>query len=269
MKNNSITAHMIVKNDDQWVWYAINSVLPFVDRFLIIDTGSSDKTIEYIQSIKDNKIEFEKIPVSNPTELVYLRNRQLSQTRTTWLWMVDADEIYPQKTAMEIIKSLDYKYAGVIVPRLDCLGDIYHYQPDESVGSYSLPGVIGHYNLRLINCTIPGLHISGSYPNEGFVDQDSLPLVNYSPDKFYVTKFRYFHTTYLNRSSLGKNLNQTLHRKKYKIELGKPVPALDIPEIFNEKVPKNIPIPARRSLPYVLIAALMTPAKILKRRLLK
>ena len=47
---------MIVKNEDQWVFYAINSVLPYVDELIITDTGSTDHTLELIRSIHSPKI---------------------------------------------------------------------------------------------------------------------------------------------------------------------------------------------------------------------
>ena len=60
MKQPKITGHMIVQNEEQWVWYAIHSVLPFVEKLFIYDTGSTDKTVSLISSIKSKKIAFQK-----------------------------------------------------------------------------------------------------------------------------------------------------------------------------------------------------------------
>jgi len=38
---DAITAHMIVKNEEQWVWYALQSILPYVDKVIVYDTGST------------------------------------------------------------------------------------------------------------------------------------------------------------------------------------------------------------------------------------
>lgn len=256
----TITAHMVVKNEDQWVEYAIRSVLPFVDSFLITDTGSTDHTVSKISSIRDSKIKFSHVDTTN---IVAIRNQQLSQTHTDWLWMVDGDEIYPQKTTQEILDALNANLAGVIVRRFDCLGDVYHYQPNEQVGAYHLAGKTGHYNLRLINCTTPGLHLKGDYPLEGFYDGNNQAVVDYKPSCFYVTANRYLHTTYLVRSSQGGNLANTKHRHKYKIEWGKPLPQAELPEVLAKA------LPPKRSLGYIMKAALITPIKLLKRRLMK
>ena len=47
-----ITAHMVVKNEDRFVWYAISSILKCADTFLIADTGSEDDTIKIIEEMK-------------------------------------------------------------------------------------------------------------------------------------------------------------------------------------------------------------------------
>jgi glycosyltransferase involved in cell wall biosynthesis len=53
---SGITVHMVVKNEDQWIWYSIQSVLQYVDKILITDTGSTDHTVEIIKSIKSPKL---------------------------------------------------------------------------------------------------------------------------------------------------------------------------------------------------------------------
>lgn len=263
-----ITAHMVVKNEDQWVWYAIQSVLPYVDRFLICDTGSTDKTIAYIKTIHDKKIELTQIRTATPEAVVEVRNQQLQNTSTKWLWMVDGDEIYPAATAEEIVKNLSDTYVGIVVRRRDCLGDVFHYQDDESVGAYTLAGKTGHYNLRLLNCSIPGLHLAGAYPQEGFFDHTNQPIIEYAASKFYVTKTSYLHTTYLKRSSNGGNLTDTYHRQKYKYELGKPTPHSQLQDILDIKPPAIIPIPKTRDWKYTTIASVVTPIKKIKRKLI-
>jgi len=56
MKKFKIVVHCLVKNEENFIWYAINSVLPFVDKIMIWDNDSTDKTIEIIKSIHSPKI---------------------------------------------------------------------------------------------------------------------------------------------------------------------------------------------------------------------
>jgi len=265
----TITAHMMVKNDDQWVWYAIQSILPYVDTFLITDTGSSDRTVEFIQSINSPKIVFHKQIASSAKELVAVRQEQLRQTKTDWLWMIDGDELFLPKVCKEIVAALSPDLAGIVVRRYDCLGDIFHYQPDEKVGGYSMFGETAHFSLRLINCHLQGLALQGEYPNEGFVDKDKTRLLDYPKNRFYITSNRFIHTTYLKRSSLGGNLLTTIHRQKYKVEWGRTIPKTVIQPILELIPPDKSLIPAPRGLRYTVLAALLTPIKMIKRKLIK
>src|SRR3990167_5692967 len=56
VKMASITVHCVVKNEEKWVWYALNSVIDIAQKVLIFDTGSTDKTVEIIKKIKNKKI---------------------------------------------------------------------------------------------------------------------------------------------------------------------------------------------------------------------
>jgi len=144
-----ITVNMVVKNEDNWVWYAISSVLPFVDRLLVNDAGSTDQTVEQIKLIDSKKIEFFKTPGGTAQHVTKIRQWQLDQTKTDWIWIVDGDEIYTQKLGQEIVGAVESgKYEGVVVRRYDLLGDVYHFQ-SESVGEYKLLGHKGHLSTRL------------------------------------------------------------------------------------------------------------------------
>jgi glycosyltransferase involved in cell wall biosynthesis len=266
-----ITGHMVVKNEDRFIWYAIQSVLPFVAELLVFDTGSSDNTIEIIKSIKNNKIKFHSKKITTPEEMVYLRAQQIQMTKTNWIWIVDGDEIYPRKLSEKITETVNNypQKLGIILHRYDLLGDIYHYQ-NESIGSYEQFGKKGHYVLRLINkSALPGLTVSGLYPSEYFAFADGKSIKTAGKDKFYTIEERLWHAMYLQRSTQGKNLSSTLHRKKSKTELGNDLDKSLIPEVFFEKRPDIVPsVIERRSLNYEIVAAVLTPIKKLKRQLL-
>ncbi len=263
-----ITAHMVVKNEDQWVWFAINSVLPNVKEIFITDTGSTDNTIAVIKSINSPKIKLTQTKINHPSELTQIRQRQLDETKTPWFWLVDADEIYPQKTAQEIISAISTnQYEGIVVRRYDLLGDVYHRQK-ETVGSYHLFGHKGHLTIRLLNKKlIKSLYLIGDYPLEGYYDSSGTSVRDRDPQKYYLTQNYLYHAMYLKRSSLGTNLSTVFNRQKYKIEKGIPIND-QLPEVFNLPRPSIVPDPLKkRSLTYEVLATLITPVKTLKRRL--
>jgi len=268
-----ITGHMIVKNEDRFIWYAISSVLPYVDRFIIYDTGSTDHTVKIIQSFKDKKIEFRQFQIADVAEIAKLRDRQIKDTQDGWFWIVDGDEIYSDSLCKEIkylVQKEGDKLEGIVVGRYDLLGDIYHYQ-DESVGTYEMFGKTGHMALRLINKkNIAGLYVSGNYPYEEYFDKNHTDLIFHPQEKFRFTREKLFHAMYLPRSTAGANLRDTFHRKKYKIEKGHEFPKnYKYPEVFFANKPPFIPsVTARRSSSYNLLAEFITPIKTLKRKIL-
>lgn len=265
---SGISAHMIVKNEDQWVWFSIQSILSYVDELLITDTGSTDHTIEIIESIKSPKIKLSLTKVISRADVTHIRQSQLQMTTNRWIWIVDGDEIYPQSTAKECVKATtNNQYEGVVVRRYDLLGDIYHRQV-ESVGSYNLFGQKGHLLIRLINQDkVQGLTYRGDYPNEGFFDKKGNSILAHNPTDWYITHNYLYHTMYLKRSSLGSNLPM-FNRSKYKIETGIKINS-PLPPIFYFPRPTLVPDPLiHRGLGYELAAQVVTPIKNLKRKVL-
>lgn len=262
---------MVVKNEDRFIWYAISSVLPHVGRFLIFDTGSTDKTVDIINSFGSKRIEFQSKIAKDAKDISDLRQEQIEKTESDWFWVVDGDEVYTKSLCEEIVEAVERdgkRLEGIVVGRYDLLGDIYHYQ-DESVGAYNLFDRRGHFVLRLINKkNIPGLHMEGVYPYEGYYDKDGVEIINHDAKKYYFTQSRLFHAMYLSRSTLGTSLSGTMHRNKWKVELGKTF-SKDIifPEVFETTRPDYIPtVTERRAFFYTMLALLITPIKIIKRK---
>lgn len=269
MKSTGITAHMIVKNEDQWVWYAINSVLPYVDTFLITDTGSTDHTLDLIRRVRSPKIKLTQTQIQVPADMTRARNDQIVATSTEWIWLVDGDEIYSHSAASEIVTAVQAdQYKCIAVRRNDLLGDVYHRQM-ESVGSYALFGERGHLVTRLFNLkSFRNLKVMSDYPNEEYVYAGSRSTSHLPLTDVYITQSYLYHAMYLQRSSLGSNLTNMFNRSKYKIELGI-APVGTTPEVFTNPHPNQLMRPlAKRGLVYELLANVITPIKALKRLLL-
>ena len=274
----SITVHCVVKNEEKWVWYALSSVIDIAQKILVFDTGSTDKTPEIIKTIKSKKIIFEKKGEVNAKGLVDLRREQLKMTKTDWFLILDGDEIWPNRTKKELVKKLASASKddwGVVVRAWNFVGDIYHLHP-ESI-HYNWPfapkNYIGWANLRVLKTSIPGLGIAGEYPLEYYYDKTGSPIQNYGSKHLMFLKNRYLHTTYLVRSENRTKDRESLNRaKKAKLELGIKLPKnFDYPKIlFDKRQPKTISsIWKKRSIAETSLAALQTPFKETRRRLLK
>lgn len=267
-----ITVHSIVKNEDKWIWYALMSVKDIVDEILIFDTGSTDNTCKIVQSIKDKKIVFEEKGEVDSKKLVSLRQEQLERTKTDWILLVDGDEIWPNKTLSELKKIIETAPSdkwGIVLRAWNLLTDVYHYHPESETYQwpYAPKTYLGWANLRAVRHDIPGLHLKGNYPLEAYCDRVGTPIQNYGEKRLLFLNERYFHMTYLPRSS---SQNFVLNRKGLKrLELGKPFSKnFSFPEVFKREHPSFVPTPwSRRPLSTFLIASLTTPIKKIKRRL--
>ena len=270
---NSLTVHCVVKNEGRWIWFAINSILDIAEKILVYDTGSTDKTVEIIKTIKSRKIIFEEKGKVDAKGLTQLRREQLVMTKTEWFLILDGDEIWPERTKKELaanLKSVTKSDWGMVVRAWNLVGDFYHYHP-ESV-RYHWPfapkGYKGWANLRILRESAVS-DIKGDYPLEAYCDEDGIPIQNYGQKHLVFLKNRYFHTTYLRRSDTRGRDKSILNRfKKSKMELGISFPKnFKYPEVFDKKHPSIVlsPWEKRSNLEY-LVSLVRTPVKEARRR---
>ncbi|MCM8787383.1 MAG: glycosyltransferase [Candidatus Omnitrophica bacterium] len=251
---------MIVKNEEQWVWYALASVIQDATQLFIYDTGSKDKTVEIIKTFPQNKIIFEQKGEVTQKQLVELRQEQLLRTKTSWFLLLDGDEVWPKNTLIKFQQKIfhaDKKKVGVVFKTRVCLGDIFHYQEEEA-GRYEIGGHKGHLNIRGYKKT-KNYRWHGIYPNEVYVDEYGVPLQD-SKDKLIFVNDYYWHLTHLQRSSVTKN-------PKRKLEIGFEVNPHTIPEVFYHKKPAIVPSPwIKYSSSEYIIASILTPIRKIKRK---
>ena len=241
MKKNKIVVHCIVKNEENFIWYALQSVLPFVDKIMVWDTGSGDKTVEIIKSIKSSKIDFvEKGPVDS-NSFTGVRNEMIQATdkqKYNWLMILDGDEIWPDSSITKIVKYINSHplTQAIFINTTNVVGDIYHKQP-KSAGHYKIKGKVGHLSLRFINLQeVSNLKVDLPHGQQGFFSNGQ--LIQELPRVDYVNT-AYLHTTHLPRSSQDKS---TIKRSlKLKYELGEKISLQDIPQIVFNDHPSIVP----------------------------
>lgn len=252
MPEFTVTIHAIVKNEDQFIYFSLKSVLPFVAKALIIDTGSTDRTWEIIEKLKNefpDKIEAKQIKINSPQEISNLRENLIKLTKTQFFMLLDGDEIWPQDEILELInlsKTLPQSKIAVVNKTRNCVGDIYHYLP-ESFGHYKFLDKIGHYNIRLMRTL--DYKVKGIYPEEGYVYNNK--LINNLDDKLEFSSSWYLHTTHLNRST---NSIKIFGRRKQTYSLGIKMTKTELPQALLQN-PKS-QILKKRSI-FFLIKALI------------
>lgn len=257
------TVHMIVKNEDLWVWYALQSVLPYAEKILVYDTGSTDRTIEAITSINSPKIILEKKGPVSKRELVELRQQQIDQTKTEWCMLVDGDEIWSHDQLEKLLKAAekaDSSVNALFQRTRNCIGDVWHYLPD-SAGHYSIGGKKGNLNLRLMRKT-KDLQVVGEYPLEVYRDKNG-PLLE--QDHLEFVDCWYLHTSFLKRSTQQGKTSGSLGKVKTP-EIGIRMSEKELPEVLFKERPDFLPDPlTKRGISFELEAMAMTPLLSIKR----
>jgi glycosyltransferase involved in cell wall biosynthesis len=96
MPNPIISLCMIVKNEEKNIKRCIDSALPFINSFTIVDTGSTDSTISMIESLMKEykipgiivKMEWKNFGFNRTAALQLCRDK----TCADWAIMIDADD---------------------------------------------------------------------------------------------------------------------------------------------------------------------------------
>ena len=82
-----ISLCMIVKNEEDWIENALESVSSVVDEIIITDTGSTDRTLELAQRFTPKVLHFKWTD-----SFADARNFSLAEARHPWILVLDADE---------------------------------------------------------------------------------------------------------------------------------------------------------------------------------
>ncbi len=93
----TISLCMIVKNEERRLPDALKSAQPWVDEIIVVDTGSTDRTVEIAES-------FGAKVYHHPWQHSFSihRNQSISYATGDWLLILDADEVLDQETAPQI-----------------------------------------------------------------------------------------------------------------------------------------------------------------------
>lgn len=271
-----ITAHCLVKNEDRFVWYSVMSIINHVDKVLLWDTGSTDGTFQILEEIKKRggkKVDLKEVGEVDAFSFTLVRQEMLDATKTEWFIIVDGDEIWWEDSIKKVVSKINSRLSkdqeSIVVPTINLVGDFYHYQ-EAAAGQYSFGKWRGHYNLRAVNKSIPGLHSYGPHGTWGWVDEENKMIQNRDPKGITLVDAPYLHATFLQRSlEIEKEKDVPKRSRKLKYENGIPFPAdYFYPEVLFRRRPKIVPsVWEKKSQIYTARAAIETPIKKIRRRL--
>jgi tetratricopeptide (TPR) repeat protein len=83
----TISLCMIVKNEEDWIEGALDSVRSIVDEIILADTGCTDRTMERARRFSPKVLD-----IQWTEDFGEARNRTLAEARHPWILVLDADE---------------------------------------------------------------------------------------------------------------------------------------------------------------------------------
>lgn len=207
----SITAHCVIRNEDLWIWYVIQAVLPYFDKILITDTGSEDKTLEILDTIKSDKITLLHKPklmgLEFQSKFNEYRNEQIKMTETDWWFLLDGDEVFSSKAIKEMIEKLptiDKRWTTLSVRMKYFVEHLHRVATKDAIQSYKFvrtgAHIWGHgYGQIILANPMPARkqRLSHWYKQDGW-------------------DFDCFHVTFLQRSSSCDGEDKTYQRQHRK-----------------------------------------------------
>lgn len=120
----SICAVVLTKNEEKNIIDCIES-LSFCDEIIVVDDNSEDRTIEVIESLKNDRIKVYKHALND--DFSKQRNYGLLMAKGDWVLYIDADERISKNLGSEILNLissqnlLEQKMRGFYVRRVDIM----------------------------------------------------------------------------------------------------------------------------------------------------
>jgi len=113
---NSLALCMLVKNEQQYLPYCLASVYKYCDEIFIVDTGSSDKTVEIAKA-------FGAVVIRTGwyNDFSLIRNIAHSAATSDWILWLDGDEVFTDSGIKKIKNQLllDNNADFYLMPRLN------------------------------------------------------------------------------------------------------------------------------------------------------
>lgn len=190
-KKPLISLCMIVKNEEAWLPGVLESARPHVDEIIVVDTGSSDRTVDIAKQFGAKVYDFEWI-----YDFAAARNFSFSKATGEWILWLDADDgIVSTKgrNLREIVNETASGVGGVMFP--------YLYAFDE-VGNC----VARHKKVRICRN-------DGTFSWKGRIHEDLIPIG--SSDIRGTDEIEIHHRADEERSKASSERNVVIAEKEY------------------------------------------------------
>ncbi len=105
-----ISGYIITKNNERSLQWALESVYKYLDEIIIVDSGSTDQTLEIASKYTD------KIYFNEFRDFADQRNNAIKRCSGDWIFTMDADEVMGEDFP-QLFKFLNKKFRAILIPR--------------------------------------------------------------------------------------------------------------------------------------------------------
>jgi glycosyltransferase involved in cell wall biosynthesis len=142
---------MIARNEEAFISYALESIKPIADQIVVVDTGSTDRTIQIAKRHDAQVIRYKW-----QDDFSKARNLSLRYAKCDWILVLDADESIAPKDLPKLKKLLNSKtYQAYRMPRRNYVDNLL-YMPNifkhdfNNGGLPNLKTPVGYHKTKLI-----------------------------------------------------------------------------------------------------------------------
>jgi len=146
---------MIVKNEEAVLTRCLESAARWVDEIIIVDTGSTDKTIEIAEKFGAKISHFKWV-----NDFAAARNFSLEKAMGEWILWLDADDVLPEETGSRLRNLVSYAE-----PHVGCISMFYETRTNFKASHISRTSLFrNHPDIRFVHRVHEQLLI-GSFTN--------------------------------------------------------------------------------------------------------
>lgn len=107
-----LTAVINTYNEEKTIVRCLRSISPHVDEIVVVDTGSSDKTVELAKTFTKKVFKHESVTHVEPA-----RNFAITKASGDWILVMDADEVLSEDLGLKLRKLAESDYSYYRIPR--------------------------------------------------------------------------------------------------------------------------------------------------------
>lgn len=125
---NTLALCIIVKNEEQYLPYCLGCIYQYLDELIILDTGSTDKTLDIAESFCELVPKSAIIKTKWMHDFSFARNVSQAGASSSHIIWLDGDEMLDDKSVKKIKTELiqDNAYDFWLMPRVNFWKDLKH-----------------------------------------------------------------------------------------------------------------------------------------------